>query len=80
MQLNSGTIKTGFLVAEVNMNSFGVRAYYSTNPASSSMTALFSTGSVYRGGLSYAPNGTSLQSGQVFRTYNTEYTIVLFYW
>ena len=80
LQLNSGTIKTGFLVAEVNMNSFGVRAYYSTNPSSSSMTILLSTGSVYNGNLSYAPNVTFLEDGQIFSTYNSNYTIVLFYW
>ena len=82
LQLRSNTIKNGFLVAEFNCSSFGVRAYYSTNPASSNMTRILSTGSIYNGDLEYYPDGNSYLgwSGQIFMSRSSQYGIVVFYW
>ena len=85
LQLSRSPIKNGFVVAEFRCDSnasFGLRAYYSTNPRSSSMTRIFETGNIYRGDLEYYPDGNSYLgwSGQIFMTASMSYGIVVFYW
>ena len=85
LQLSRSPIKNGFVAAEFRCESngsFGLRAYYSTNPRSSSMTRIFETGTIYRGDLEYYPDGNSYLgwSGQIFMTASMSYGIVVFYW
>ena len=85
LRLSISPIKNGFVVAEFRCDSngsFGLRAYYSTNPRSSSMTRIFETGNIYNGDLEYYPDGYPYLgwSGQIFMTANTSYGIVVFYW